>query len=88
MRQYLSLSPILSTKQQCHKNRAVVLQMLLKKQASNTLPAARKWSVVVVERLTNGTLQEHHKPLRIHKLAVFLSDNLPLQSQSKQTMAF
>lgn len=59
MRSYLNLSPKLTTYQPYCKNRAIVLQMLLNKQANSTLPAARKWEAVVVERLTNSTLQEH-----------------------------
>lgn len=61
MRQKTNLSPILTTKQQYSRSRAVVLQMLLNKQANNNLPAARKWEAMVVERLTNSTLQEHQQ---------------------------
>lgn len=73
-----------NSKQQYCKYIAAVLQMLLKKKANNKSPGSEK-----VEGCGGGVSDQHHKPLRIHRLAVFLSDDLLLvYSQSIEIMAF
>lgn len=56
-----------NSKQQYCKYIAAVLQMLLKKKANNKSPGSEK-----VEGCGGGVFDQHHKPLRIHRLAVFL----------------